>query len=74
MWSDLPPELLEVVWEHRTRSARVDRSHRAARRVQTIWRGYRTRVLCGRYRMLRYVRPFCEWNPSLGAFLSRARV
>ena len=42
--------------------------------LQRAWRGYRTRVLLGRFRMLRYLAAFREWNPDITTFLQRARL
>lgn len=67
MWDALP-------WELRVRIAAMARRERAAIAVQRTWSGYRTRVLMGRFRMLRYLREFRTWNPTLSAFLSRARL
>ena len=46
----------------------------AACRAQRVWRGYRTRVLLGRFRMLRYLAAFREWNPDLATFAARKVV
>ena len=70
MWDDLPSE----VRVHIVRMARRDqRTHGAALAVQRAWTGYRTRVLLGRFRMLRYLREFLLWNPSATEFMRRAR-
>jgi hypothetical protein len=69
MWRQLPAELTLLVLRFR---ARLLAGH--ARRIQTAWRGYRARVLLGRFRMLRYLRDFREWNPSAPNFLRRARL
>ena len=71
MWDDLPSE----VRVHIVRMARRDqRTHGAALAVQRAWTGYRTRVLLGRFRMLRYLREFLLWNPSATEFMRRARL
>ena len=62
---------------HAAPHARCSPSPRAARAavaVQAAWRRYRTYVLVRRYGMLMYVREFRAWNPSLRAFLARARL
>ena len=71
MWDALPSDVVRVIlhWVHR-----ANQPHRDAQRVQRAWRGYRVRVLVGRFRMLRYLREFRAWNPSLGEFLRRARL
>lgn len=52
--------------------ARLRADH--ATNVQRMWRGYRTRVLLGRFRLLRYLREFREWNPDPATFLDRAKL
>lgn len=48
--------------------------HTAAQCVQCAWRAYKTRVLLGRFRLLRYLREFREWNPDVHTFVARARL
>ena len=69
-WDDLPPDLVGHILGFVCRH--VD--DRAARRVQRVWHGYRTRVLIGRFRMLRYLLVFRTFNPSIVTFLRRARL
>jgi hypothetical protein len=45
-----------------------------AQRIQAVFRAHRTRVLLGRFRMLRYLHEFRQWNPSAAQFLARARI
>ena len=71
VWDDLPEDVVREIWRWR-RTATV--RPRAAACVQATWRGYRTRVLVGRFRMLRYLEPFRQYNPSPAAFLARARL
>lgn len=68
-WESLPLELRAHI-----RSLAAAALARDARRIQAHWWGYRTRALCGRYRMLHYLRGFREWNPSLAVFLARSRL
>jgi hypothetical protein len=71
MWSDLPLDITLYILALRNEMLRAER---AAARAQSAWRGYRTRVLLGRFRMLRYLRAFREWNPNVAVFLRRARL
>lgn len=68
-WHSLPSELLLIIL--RMRGAMLAN---AAVRVQTAWRRYCVFVLVGRFRMLRYLADFREWNPSVQTFLRRARL
>ena len=70
-WDDLPRELVDVIWHWRTVCMLP---HVAARHIQSQWRCYRTRVLLGRFKMLRYLYEFRQWNPSATTFLARARL
>ena len=66
-WDALPRELQTHIWWLAVRA-------RAAERVQAAWRRYRAYVLVRRYGMLLHVREFRAWNPTLRAFLARARL
>ena len=71
MWDALPAELRAEVFMWRRRLMLPQRS---AVRIQAQWRQYRTRVLLGRFRMLRYLHEFRQWNPSAQTFIARARL
>ena len=47
---------------------------RAAARIQWRWLCYRTYVLVARFKMLRYISAFREYNPCIRSFLARARL
>lgn len=67
MWDHLPSDVTRhILW--------LTSRENAACRVQRAWHGYRTRVLLGRFRMLRYLQAFRVFNPSVGCFLRRARL
>ena len=68
-WSTLPDELGLLILDFVLRAR-----HEAAVRIQASFRLYRTRVLMGRYSMLRYLKDFREWNPSLRHFLMHSRL
>ena len=66
---------MELIWGWRAALMRaLSLPRRSAARIQAAWRRYRVRVLVGRFRMLRYLHAFREWNPSVGVFLRRARL
>ena len=70
-WSALAPELaLDIL----ARRAAAIRRETRARAVQAAWRGYRARVLLGRFRLLRYLAEFRRHNPDARAFVRRARL
>ena len=70
-WETLPTDVTLHILALRGRMRHEDAS---ACRVQRIWRGYRLRIMLGRFRMLRYLAAFREWNPDVGTFLRRARL
>ncbi len=42
--------------------------------IQASWKMYRIRMSINRYKMLRHIRPFRDWNPTLREFLRRSRL
>jgi hypothetical protein len=70
-WSALPTELVLDILGRR---AALIRRETRARAVQAAWRGYRVRVLLGRFHMLRYLAEFRRHNPDVRAFVRRARL
>jgi hypothetical protein len=40
-------------------------------KIQSIWRCYRVRVLIGRFKLLRYIKEFREYNYNIHYFISR---
>lgn len=69
MWQDLPIELTLLI----LRFHRQLRSQ-AVIRIASAWRGYRLRILLGRYKMLRHIRIFQVFNADIFMFLMRARL
>ena len=67
--SSLPVDLRVLILLH----AACARTH-AATQIQGAWRRYRTLVLVGRYRMLRYIHTFRAFNSNAKEFLRRARL
>lgn len=67
MWDALPHDVTILI-------LRTCRLEGASTLIQRRWRSYRVRVLVGRFRMLRYLRVFRDFNPSLDVFLQRARL
>jgi hypothetical protein len=63
MWDELPGDLVWYIL-----------AWRGATCMQRAWRGYRTRVLLGRYRMLRYFHIFRAIHPNVSVFLARSRL
>lgn len=76
VWAALPDDLGRLICRGVARDAarRVGMRHAAARRIQAAYRRYRALVLLGRFRMLRYLHDFRDWNPDLAVFLRRSRL
>ena len=46
----------------------------AARKIQCIWNSYKIRILIKRFHMLRYLKDFRLWNPTINEFIKRSRL
>ena len=68
---DLPDDVIQLVVAHVR--ARLRRG-RAALRIQTNFRMYRIKTLMVRFRMLRHLLQFRQFNPSATVFISRAKL
>ena len=69
MWHLLPYDIIELII-----SIRMATINKMSIKIQSIWRCYRTRVLIGRYRLLKYLRDFNRYNPNIQAFVLRSRL
>ncbi len=70
-WDSLPNEIIKIIFNYRKFATC---SGYCATKIKSIWLCYRTRVLIGRFKMLRYLRDFRELNPTLTEFLLRSRL
>ena len=68
-WDNLPSDIIKLILNFRKK---ITCGNNAARFIQKKWCIYRSRILIGRFRMLRYLKDFRDWNPSLEEFLSRS--
>lgn len=67
MWASLPDDLIGLILVFHDQGA-------AATTLQKNWRRYRTRVLVARFKMLRCLRIFREFNRDVFCFLERSRL
>ena len=70
-WDNLPDDIIRMILNFRRE---ITCGNTAARYIQNKWKKYKTLVLIGRFRMLRYLKDFRQWNPTLHEFLSRSRL
>lgn len=70
-WDSLPQEIINIILSYRKI---FTCANYCATKIKSTWLCYRTRVLIGRFRMLRYLREFRELNPTLREFLLRSRL
>lgn len=68
-WDNLPNDIIKLILTFRKE---ITCGNNAAKYIQKKWDIYRTRILIGRFHMLRYLKDFRDWNPSLEEFLSRS--
>tara|TARA_B100000424_G_scaffold263847_1_gene251588 strand:+ start:84 stop:302 length:219 start_codon:yes stop_codon:yes gene_type:complete len=70
-WDDLPDEIVNYIMNFRKFKTS---GFKASIKIQSLWKSYRTRVLIGRFKMLRYLKDFRNWNPTIQEFLLRSRL
>lgn len=71
IWDNLPDDIIKIIMYFRKL---LTCGNGAATYIQSRWKSYKTRVLIGRFRLLRYLREFRELNPTLIDFLLRSRL
>lgn len=70
-WDSMPDDIIRIILILRRE---ITCGNNAVKYIQQKWNKYRTRILIGRFNMLRYLKDFREWNPTLQEFLSRSRL
>ena len=68
-WDYLPNEIIKIILTFRKK---ITCQEPASIKIQSIWKCYRTRALIGRFKMLRYLKDFRIWNPTIQTFLARS--
>jgi hypothetical protein len=69
MWHALPNDLGRYILQYV-----MQKRFAAAAKIQAAYRRYRITILIGRFRMLRYLSDFREWNPTIVVFLKRSTL
>lgn len=70
-WDSLPDDIIRIIFDFRRE---ITCGNKAAAYIQNEWNKYKIKVLTGRFHMLKYLKDFREWNPTLEHFLSRSRL
>ena len=70
-WDSLPNDIIYKILNYRNYFILTKIS---SIKIQSKWRMYRTKVLIGRFKMLRYLKEFRLWNPSINLFIERSKL
>ena len=70
-WDNLPDEIINIIMYFRKLSSCGDK---ASTYIQSKWRLYKTKVLIGRFRLLRYLKDFRIWNPTIQDFITKSKL
>ena len=70
-WDNLPDEIINIIMKIRKI---LTCGNKASTYIQVRWRSYKTKVLIGRFRLLRYLRDFRIWNPTIQDFITRSKL
>lgn len=69
LWKNLPDDIgyiiLDIIKNNQIKNTI---------KIQSIWRCYRIKVLIGRFKMLRYIKEFREYNYNIYYFISKSRL
>tara|TARA_Y100000389_G_scaffold83770_3_gene80394 strand:+ start:2326 stop:2577 length:252 start_codon:yes stop_codon:yes gene_type:complete len=61
-WDELPDDIIKYIMFFRKFKTS---GFKASTKIQSLWKCHRTRLLIGRYKMLRYLKEFRIWNPNI---------
>ena len=70
-WDYLPDEIINIIMKFRKI---LTCGNKVSTYIQTRWRSYKTKVLIGRFRLLRYLKDFRIWNPTIQEFITRSKL
>ena len=70
-WDNIPDDVIKIILYHRKI---VTCGKECVNKIIATWKCYKTRVLIGRFKMLRYLRDFRLFNPSIKIFLLKSKL
>lgn len=71
-WKSLPIEIKEIIMHYRY--LYTCGYHIMAVKIQSLWRCYKTKIIISRFKSLRYLKDFREWNPNIYIFITRSKI
>jgi hypothetical protein len=63
IWNSLSNDIICLIFKHRTSII-----------IQSQWKCYRVKVLIGRFKMLKYLKDFRIWNPTIQEFIKISKI
>ena len=70
-WDELPDDIIKYIMFLRKNK---NFKFKAATKIQSRWKCYKIKVLIKLYKMVRYLKDFRIWNPTIQDFLLRSRL
>ena len=70
-WDDIPNDIIKIILYNRKI---ITCGPGRVNKIIATWKCYKTRVLIGRFKMLRYLQDFRCFNPSIKTFLLRSKL
>ena len=68
-WEDLPYDITDIIMNYRKNACY---KYKAIKKIQSLWKSYKIRVLINRYKSLQNLIYFRKWNPNIQIYLSRS--
>lgn len=70
-WDDIPDDILKIIMYYRKLFTCCEI---ASTKIISTWKCYKIRILIGRFKMIRYLKDFRLFNPSIKTFLIRSKL
>jgi hypothetical protein len=69
-WDNLPTEIIQLIFLFRKNFV----ESKIASYIQASWKKYKTKILIGRFKLLKNIKQFKEWNPNINTFILRSKL